>query len=66
MAGNGGAGFVTAVAMLPSGFAFAPAGAATGAPPPDDVHVVVGAAIGAIATARPPMRWTTNISGESI
>ena len=74
-----GAGFVNASAMLPGGSAFAPAAIVAGAPPPttapvgdDDVHVVagattigdgVGAADGAIAAARPPMRWIANTSG---
>ncbi|CAD6231210.1 unnamed protein product [Miscanthus lutarioriparius] len=73
-----GAGFVNASAMLPGGSAFAPAAAAAGAPTAatfvvdDDVHVVagattigdgVGAADGAIAAARPPMRWIANTSG---
>jgi len=71
MARNGAAGFVNASAMLPGGSAFAPAAAAARVGD-DDVHVVasadaisdgVGAANGAGAAARPPMRWTTNTSG---
>ena len=75
---GGGVGFVNASAMLPGGSAFAPTTIAGGAPAvvalvaDDDVHVVasadaisdgVGAANGAGAAARPPMRWTTNTSG---
>ena len=64
MVGAGGARFVTAATMLPSGSAFALASAAADAPPTaialladDDVHVVAGAAaVGAVAAARPPMR----------
>ena len=77
MAWNGAAGgarFVNASAMLPGGSAFALATTAAGAPPApigdDDVHVVagvgavgVGAADGAGAAARPPMRWIANTSG---
>jgi len=74
----GGARFVNASAMLPGGSAFALATIAGGAPiaialvADDDVHVVagaaaigdgVGAADGAIAAARPPMRWIANTSG---
>ena len=73
---TGGAGFINATVMLPGGSAFALATTAAGAPPApigdDDVHVVagattigdgVGAADGAIAAARPPMRWIANTSG---
>ena len=67
MAGNGGASvvFVAAAAMLPSGSAFAPASANTGAPAaaalPSDADAPPADGAGPAATLA--IRWTTNTSG---